>query len=80
MNDDHPVTQGELKVALAEQSENLTSAMRQIETNLLTAFHSYARGFASRIRSGDTVDSELKMRMDALEERVMTLEGRLPTP
>jgi hypothetical protein len=57
MEKDHPVTQSELHAALADVKKELRSDieaskdelkefMRQIETNMLTAFHGYAKGAA----------------------------------
>jgi hypothetical protein len=50
--------------------------MRQIETNLLTAFHSYAKGQYARLHTMETVEQELRIRMETLEDRVLTLETR----
>ena len=43
--------QAELSTALNAVKDELTASMRQIETNLLTAFHSYARGVSSHPHS-----------------------------
>lgn len=59
MEDQKPVTRGELKVALDEMAvtlkkdltDDLTSVMRQIETNMLTAFHSYSQGMTARLHT-----------------------------
>jgi hypothetical protein len=50
--------------------------MRQIETNMLTAFHSYSQGMTARLHTMDVVDGELRIRMAALEDRVLALETR----
>lgn len=80
MENEHPVTQRELQAALTvhkqEITDDLTAVMRQIETNLLTAFHSYAKGQTARLHTMETVDQELRIRMDSLEDRVLTLETR----
>jgi hypothetical protein len=69
----------ELKTELkAELVDDLTAVMRTIETNLLTAFHSYAQGAAARFGGLEVTDRELRMRMDALESRVLALETRRP--
>ena len=36
---------GELKTGLQQLGDDLTEQMRQIETNMLTSFHSYGKGF-----------------------------------
>ena len=76
MNDDHPVTHRELQAELTALREDLTAGMRQIETNLLTAFHSYAKGQHARLHTMETVDQELRIRVETLEDRVLTLETR----
>jgi BMFP domain-containing protein YqiC len=88
MSPDQPVTRAELNVALESFGLTLeakivgetTSVMRDIETNLLTAFHSYARGNAARLTAMDVTDRELRIRMDELENRVVALETRRPPP
>jgi hypothetical protein len=80
MENEHPVTQRELHAALTTQkqeiTEDLTAVMRQIETHFLTAFHSYAKGQNARLHTMDTRDQELRIRMETLEDRVLTLETR----
>jgi hypothetical protein len=82
MNQEQPITRGDLNAALknakTELSGELTSVMRDIETNLLTAFHSYARGNAARLSAMDVTDRELRIRMDELENRMLALETRRP--
>ncbi len=76
MEDDHPVTQREFQAGLTALEERLLDHMRQIETNLLTAFHSYAKGQHARLHTMETVDQELRIRVETLEDRVLTLETR----
>ena len=78
MDQEQSVTRKDLEVALERQETKLLSAMRDIETNLLTAFHSYARGNAARLSPMDITDRELRIRMDELENRVIALETRRP--
>jgi hypothetical protein len=87
MNEDRPVTRAELNVSLSnfkaelthDVTQGLTSVMRDFETNLLTAFHGYARGNAARLSAMDVTDLELRIRMDELENRVVALETRRPS-
>jgi hypothetical protein len=66
MDNGHPVTQAELKAALAalkselksEIRDELMEAMRQIETNLLTAFHGYARGVSAHLHTLDVTNTD----------------------
>lgn len=52
-NQQQPVTRADLDEALGqfknELRDELVEKMREIETNLLGAFHSYARGVAAQI-------------------------------
>ena len=87
MEKDHPVTQSELRAALADTKKELRSDieaskdelkefMRGIETSLLTAFHAYAKGQTARMHGVESADADLKIRVAALEERVLSLETR----
>ena len=49
MDNGHPVTKSELNAALTALEDKLMERMREIEANLLTAFHSYARGVSSHL-------------------------------
>lgn len=68
----------ELKADLSELKDGLVEKMRDIETNLLTAFHGYARSNGVRMNAMDVTDRELRLRMDELETRVLNLELRRP--
>ncbi len=76
MEKDQPVTRKEFEAGLAAHDERLMEFMRQIETNLLTSFHSYAKGQYARMHTLETVEQELRIRMETLEDRVLTLETR----
>jgi len=52
--------------------------MRQIETNLLTEFHRYAKGQNARVHSVEVGESDLKLRLSVVETRLLALETRLP--
>jgi len=53
MDNGHPVTRAELHAEINAAKDELTASMRQIGTNLLTAFHSYARGVSSHLHTLD---------------------------
>ncbi len=81
-NGDEGVTRSVLRAELAEQAqhitEQLTAAMRQIETNLLTEFHRYAKGQQARMHTVEITESDFKLRLAALEDRILALEARRP--
>jgi len=53
LDNGRPLTKAELQAELNAAKDELTASMRQIETNLLTAFHSYARGVSSHLHTLD---------------------------
>jgi hypothetical protein len=57
--------------------ENLET-IRNIETNLLTAFHNYARGQQARMHQTEANDRDMLLRLQSLEERMLDLESRFP--
>jgi BMFP domain-containing protein YqiC len=51
---------------------------RDIETNLLAAFHGYARGQTARLHTAEVTAADLAQRVAALEDRMLNLETRRP--
>ena len=82
MADSDPVTKKdleELKVALTRSiTESMTEVIRDVETSLLTSFHGYGKGQAGRMTALEVGDAAVKLRLDALEQRVLSLETRRP--
>jgi hypothetical protein len=58
--------------------DRLTELIRDVETQLLTAFHGYGKGQAARMHLLEVSDSTTSQRLAALEERVLNLETRRP--
>jgi hypothetical protein len=54
--------------------DRLTELIRDVETQLLTAFHGYGKGQAARMHVLEVSDSATAQRLAALEERVLNLE------
>jgi hypothetical protein len=80
MDNGKPVTKPELDSAVRGLKDELVDAMRQIETNLLTEFHRYAKGQNARAHNLEVGESDLKLRLSTLEDRVLALETRVPPP
>jgi hypothetical protein len=82
MSDQQPVTKVELVQAIAESEARITATVREIETNLLRAFHDYALGVSVRFRKIEAdlsnIDAAALARLDAVEQRLLSLEMRLP--
>jgi hypothetical protein len=74
MDNGKPVTKLELDAA----KDDLMAGMRQIETNLLTEFHRYAKGQNARIHNVEVGETDMKLRLSSLEDRVLALEIRIP--
>ncbi len=60
--------------------EELKEFSRGIETNLLTAFHGYGKGQQARMHTIEITEADFKLRLAAIEERVLALESRRPPP
>jgi hypothetical protein len=52
--------------------------MRDIETNLLTSFHGYARGIQARMHGLESGAVDVNVRLAAIEDRLLALEARRP--
>jgi hypothetical protein len=78
MDDEKPVTRTEFKAGLRDLKNELVDSMRQIETNLLTEFHRYAKGQNARVHNVEVGEADMKLRLSTLEDRVLALETRLP--
>jgi len=80
-----PVTREELRQELRQElatgEARILNAVREankdLETRLLTAFHSYARGVEAKIRVSQTIGLAGIERLDALEARVLDIEEKL---
>ena len=68
----------ELVHSMRVQKDELIESMRQIETNLLTGFHLYAKGQNARVHNVEVGEADMKLRLSVLEDRVQALETRLP--
>ena len=78
MDNEKPVTGAEFDSGLRDLENRLVDSMRQIETNLLTEFHRYAKGQNARVHNVEVGDSDLKLRLSVVEDRLLALETRLP--
>ena len=62
--------------------DRLLGRMRDMETALLTAFHSYSRGVSVRFKKIEAdvtnIDTATTARLAAIEDRLMEVERRLP--
>ena len=78
MDNERPVTRTEFDSGLRDLKDELIDSMRQIETNLLTEFHHYAKGQNARVHNVEVSEHDMKLRLSILEDRVLALETRIP--
>ena len=76
MESERPVTRAELHDELAKFGEHLMEKMRDIETNLLTAFHGVNKATNARLHDVENGEHDLRLRLASLEDRVLALETR----
>jgi hypothetical protein len=70
MDSEKPVTRAEFDSGLRDLENRLVDSMRQIETNLLTEFHRYAKGQNARVHNVEVGESDLKLRLSVVETRL----------
>ena len=78
MNDPNsPVTNADLKAALADQEMRLLERIEKTETTLLREFRKWAVSFESRFKANEVLVTGFSERMVALEERVTEIERKI---
>src|ERR1039458_2545777 len=86
--EDRPATQRDVATAIttaiaaAEERivDRLTEVMRDMQAEMLTGLQAFARGNFTRFHTVESTQTDLNIRVAALEERVMYLETRRPPP
>jgi hypothetical protein len=80
--EDRPATQRDVATAITTAEERivdrLTEVMRDMQTEILTGLASFAKGNFARFNSLESHQTDINIRLAALEERVMYLETRRP--
>jgi hypothetical protein len=66
----------ELRTYLEAMEERVNSRIEKSETNLLTAFHGWARAMEIRVRGVSTMAIGYDERLAMVEERLSELERR----
>ena len=67
-----------IATAKRQTVDELTEVMRDMQTEILNGLQAFARGNFARFNSIESNQTDLNIRMAALEERVMYLETRRP--
>ena len=80
--EDRPATLRDVTTAIAtakrETVEELTEVMRDMQTEILKGLQAFAKGNFTRFHTVESTQSDINIRMAALEERVLYLETRRP--
>jgi len=69
-----------LKADLLQRMDNLLEAMRDMQTESLKAFYSYAKSTDVKLKDGEMADYALRERVSAVEFRITEVERRLNLP
>ncbi|MDQ2841138.1 MAG: hypothetical protein M3Y72_08905 [Acidobacteriota bacterium] len=77
MADATPVTKAELNVELNKVEERLLQRIEKVETNLLTAFRTWARRSDTRQKATSTLVNSFDERLGDLEDQVADLRDKL---
>ena len=76
--EDRPATLRDVAAAEERIVDRLTEVMRDMQTEILTGLASFAKGNFARFNSLESHQTDINIRLAALEERVMYLETRRP--
>ncbi|HZL56897.1 MAG TPA: hypothetical protein VFC21_07440 [Bryobacteraceae bacterium] len=70
-------TKRELRADIEEAKREVRADIEKSETNLLRAFHSWARSMEVRVRGVATVSAGVEERIGFMEERLSEVERRM---
>ena len=60
--------------------DDLKETMRDVQTELLTAFHSFAQSTDAKLKETELADIMLRQRLTAVESRLTEIERRINLP
>jgi hypothetical protein len=72
------VTKQDLQDAVAELKSYIEQRSEKVETNLLSAFHAWARSMEIRVRNAGSMVTGFDERLALAEDRIAELERRKP--
>ena len=82
-----PATKGDLEELRAEIRNDmtelragLTEQMRDMQTEMLRAFYSYAQRADAKLKEGEIADFTIRQRVTVVESRLTEIEKRLNLP
>jgi hypothetical protein len=70
----------QVKDEIIEVKDEIIEAMRNIQTEMLNAFYSYAQTNDLKMKQAETIDNQLRERLSVVESRITEIERRLNMP
>ncbi len=65
---------------LVEAEERLMEGMRDVQTEMLKAFYSFAKSTEAKLQDSEISDHLIRQRVSAVESRLTEIERRLNMP
>ena len=75
-----PATKADLQVAVDQLRDELKEAIHDSQTELLTAFYTFAKSIEANLSDLEKSDSGIRNRLAAAESRLTEIERRLNMP
>jgi ribosomal protein S10 len=69
---------GEIAAARQQTVEQLTETMRDMQSEILRGFETFARGNFVRLHTLESNQADVNLRLAVIEERLLNLETRRP--
>jgi hypothetical protein len=82
-NGDQPATKQDLEQLRSEFQhgfDDLKESLRDVQTELLRAFYSFAQSTDAKLKDSEIADFMLRQRLTAVESRVTEIEKRINLP
>jgi hypothetical protein len=73
-------TREDLQQAKADLKDELVEVMRDVQTELLKAFYSFAKSTDAKLQDAEISDHLIRQRVSAVESRLTEIERRLNMP
>ena len=75
-----PATKADLAEAMRQLEDRLTETVRDVQTELLKAFYSFAKSTEAKFTDAEVSDHLIRQRVSAVESRITEIERRLNLP
>jgi hypothetical protein len=68
------------KEDLLNLKDEIVETMRDVQTEILTAFYGFSQTIQDRFKENDAIEASFKRRLTTLESRLLEIEKRLNLP